>query len=177
MQKNNTGFTLIELLVVVLIIGILAAVALPQYQVAVAKSKLTQLIPAVKTLKNASEAYYLANGEYPDDVTVLDVGNIIGCSDAVGVGHIHCSNFWIDVKSGVFDRAMQAVVGFAVPGGTAHLAYAAYFDHSDYPNRIECWADKDDTIANAVCKSMGGSLEGTYGGNSEFYNANVYILQ
>ncbi|WP_428048923.1 type IV pilin protein [Candidatus Avelusimicrobium caledoniensis] len=63
-MKNKQAFTLIELLVVVLIIGILAAVALPQYQKAVEKSKAAQAFAMIRTVAAAQEAYHMANGEY-----------------------------------------------------------------------------------------------------------------
>lgn len=55
------GFTLIELLVVVLIIGILASVAMPQYTKAVEKSRAAGVIQKVKSLQNAVDMYLLAN--------------------------------------------------------------------------------------------------------------------
>nr|QGT50738.1 hypothetical protein Elusimicrob2101_0010 [uncultured Elusimicrobia bacterium] len=67
------GFTLIELLVVVLIIGILAAVALPQYTKAVEKSRLSTVYPLVKALAEAEEAYFMANGSYTCDLSLLDI--------------------------------------------------------------------------------------------------------
>ncbi len=67
------GFTLIELLVVVLIIGILAAVALPQYQKAVEKSKAIQALALLKTTYQAAKAYELANGSWPTSFDQLDV--------------------------------------------------------------------------------------------------------
>ena len=70
---DKSGFTLIELLVVVLIIGILAAVALPQYQKAVEKSKVAQVLSLLKTVVQAEESFYLSNGYYTSDLGKLDI--------------------------------------------------------------------------------------------------------
>ena len=70
---NNGGFTLIELLVVVLIIGILAAVAVPQYQKAVEKSKTAQAITLLKSIAEATKIYEEQTGQWPSSFDALDV--------------------------------------------------------------------------------------------------------
>jgi type IV pilus assembly protein PilE len=58
---------LIELLVVVLIIGILAAIALPQYQRAVLKSRFVEMQTITGSLAKEIEFYRLINNNYPTD--------------------------------------------------------------------------------------------------------------
>ena len=61
-ERVACGFTLIELLVVVIIIGIFAAVALPQYQKAVEKSRATEAVLTISTLEKSIDRWLLENG-------------------------------------------------------------------------------------------------------------------
>lgn len=72
---NTKGFTLIELLVVVLIIGVLAAVALPQYTTAIEKSRATEALTLSGSLRYAAERYLLQKEVWPgnDDLKKLDI--------------------------------------------------------------------------------------------------------
>ena len=86
------GFTLIELLVVVLIIGILAAIAWPQYKKAVFRAKAAQALVTFDAIIKAEELYSMANGTLADDLSELDLDlsqeeAYIGCEPA----HSYCS--------------------------------------------------------------------------------------
>ncbi len=152
MQKN-TGFTLIELLVVVLIIGILAAVALPQYQAAVAKSRLAAVIPTVKSMAEALELYYLANGAYPPDSSE-DFGFAFqlppGCTNATNTQGALCPN---GVVYDLLDYGTPTVMG---ANKNVKVGYVIWLDYSARPGVHQCVAATADKTANQVCKSMGG---------------------
>ena len=74
----NQGFTLLEVLVVVIIIAVLAAIAVPQYQHAVLKSRFSTVMPMAKSVADAQEVYYLSNGQYATHKSALDVTPVSG---------------------------------------------------------------------------------------------------
>ena len=71
-MNNKRGFTLLELLVVVLIIGILAGIALPQYNKAVLKARFAEALVNVKAIEDSVDRYLLANG-FVDGANLCDL--------------------------------------------------------------------------------------------------------
>ncbi|MGN0023927.1 MAG: prepilin-type N-terminal cleavage/methylation domain-containing protein [Candidatus Avelusimicrobium sp.] len=94
-MHKKYGFTLIELLVVVLIIGILSAVALPQYEKAVEKSRATEAIQNISLFKKQIDLYILSNG-YPSTGRVFypDFADVTLPFPLNDDGSMRSKNFW-----------------------------------------------------------------------------------
>lgn len=99
---QKEGFTLIELLVVVLIIGILASVALPQYTLAVEKSRAAEAVTLLRALMNAQKVYYMANGRYAESFDELDISSA-GASGQ----HLYTKNFHIYIHQSGTDPSFH----------------------------------------------------------------------
>jgi len=73
MEKKRQGFTLVELAVVVVIIGVLAAFAVPRFLSSVERSKAAEAFNYLSAVQAAQERYHARQGTYADDVTKLDI--------------------------------------------------------------------------------------------------------
>lgn len=170
---NKKGFTLIELLVVVLIIGILAAIALPQYQKAVMKSRLMGHLTTVRSLVQAVEMFYMSTGRNPsslDDVESLDValppGGILrydgegGTSgDAEYVLESQKIRYVIALSNSPSDKGGLVYVQLDSPQQNTmefQMTTAENYARKQYikPGEGKCFAKKANATALSVCKTL-----------------------
>ena len=163
MLSRREAFTLIELLVVVLIIGILAAVAVPQYQKAVDKARVSELFALVKNLKVQQEVFYLTNGHYAEDCEELG-------ADLPGGFEKDTANLYVLIKN-TFTLKLQCSNGLGSRStgqiknddDSLHLNIEMYFEHYldddveqiDVKQQGRAFCYGTTSRALAVCKSLG----------------------
>lgn len=165
------GFTLIELLVVVLIIGILASVALPQYQKAVEKARTAEAWNVLASIKTAMEMYRLAHGndwtEFDasnDKWSLLDISlpmNVSAHANSAKFGMMESKNFTYSLESHKYVRAYR---GRYSGGKWEQNDYDLFIDldgtqwnFSEAGNRL---CGEKTTLGTQVCKSLGTQLNG-----------------
>lgn len=113
LAKKDEGFTLIELLVVVIIIGILAAIAIPVYIGVQNSAKESALQSDISNYKTAVVAYFTQTGDYPDSDTELDDQGYPGASQ----DYTTAPTLDIDPDTGEF-----SICGKALADGKTYVA-------------------------------------------------------
>ena len=130
--QSRLGFTLIELLVVVLIIGILAAVALPQYQQAVEKSRAAEAFSNISSFAKAVEAWNLANP---------NIGRRTFTGNGSGVGELD-----IDVPSD-WVQGTRAMTAAGVP---EHKSCSKNFCYGIEPFKVTAYRANSSTYKYGI---------------------------
>ena len=171
MKKSKKGFTLIELLVVVLIIGILAAIAVPKYQAAVLKSRVGAMLPLMASLSQAQELYYTNHGSYTEDISALDVSVPDSCivntedsTDTPSTTYSCGNNFMLSV----YNRGTVNL--HYCPGHnkntedcsdnrTIHITFRPkIWSATNQSGKRYCKAYNNSKVAEAACASLGLEL-------------------
>ncbi|WP_304524022.1 pilin [Cupriavidus sp. IK-TO18] len=106
-KRVQKGFTLIELMIVVAIIGILAAIAIPQYQDYTIRARLAKVTVAVEPLKTAVAEYVQFNGGNPAAITA---SNWTGAQTAGGLGLTAAPTATNEIASYALTAATGAIV-------------------------------------------------------------------
>lgn len=150
MNHHKQAFTLIELLVVVLIIGILAAVAVPKYTRAVDKAKYTQVMVLGEKILDAGQRFFMENGYYTKAISDLD----IDMPTPIQVRTTDWETYIYDWgECGIHSTGYMYC---KLKVGTNGVWYFGYFD---IPGR-QCWAfPQNNTRGHELCKAMTGKTD------------------
>ena len=161
-KNDSKGFTLLELLVVVVIIGILAAIALPQYQMAVGKTRFATLKDNARVIKEAMDRYYLAHDDYAENLNGLDIelkGNLVYNDRRVGLSD--GSKCYISGNSILCQRKIFNIT----------MEYSVKY--KNFERKISCIVYSTDLNdrSNRLCQAETKKSEPTY---SHFEDYNIY---
>lgn len=163
--RNKQGFTLIELLVVVLIIGVLAAIALPQYRVAVGMSRASTMYAFMRGVDQAQQAFYMANNRYATTFDSLSVGIPSGFvktdERTIRKGKMAC---WVMTEHGnaeISIKCVEEIIG---------VVLEKYHNQNYYL----CWAATNTELNKQICRNLSGKDEanGISSTQAEWYEIN-----
>lgn len=154
LMKTN-GFTLIELLVVVLVIGILAAVAMPQYERAVEKSRVSEAVARTRAIWTAQQAYLMSNGSYATDLADLDLTFTGTPTNAGGTPSLNTKDYSCRAVNAGATADNAFGIGVCRRNGKP---YAIYYARGD--EQLACYYDNDE--GEKWCQIFTGKTEAPY---------------
>jgi prepilin-type N-terminal cleavage/methylation domain-containing protein len=185
MNFNKNAFTLIELLVVVLIIGIIAAIALPQYLKIVNKIRWTEAAQNVRFLQQSAKRYELTYSVYPQSIDSLDISftgettDIPSSISGISTGsspNIHVGRFIYGILNSedAWNHAPAKVI-FAYDTAGKHCKL--FFGKISYliENKLVCLCEVGSPAGEIARKVCGQTLNGVLYSNN-FGGHTVYVI-
>jgi type IV pilus assembly protein PilE len=151
-KGNESAFTLIELLVVVLIIGILAAIALPQYKRAVLRSRAAEALIHARALKTAVDSWRLQNGDTASS-------NRPKFADLdIEIPNVNYTTEY-NAQAQYWDYDLR-IVNFCIRSSSGVVKQPVRYEICPNANNniIQCLAELNDTAANNLCMYLGGTF-------------------
>ena len=189
--KQNKGFTLVELLMVVFIIGVLSALAIPQYEKAIARARYAEIQTLTEQLNDAEEMYFMEHGYYTNNFNQLKDFRVPGWtiknSERIPGAILRKDDgkAQLDLRTILTGDRGRAIIGtlFKKKGGAWTNSYVIYSPHGGWREGVrECRSNVtgdyaeymyDPTfINNHVCDSV-GAVRCT--GNSS--NGNIFVIE
>ena len=146
-MMNRKGFTLIELLIVVVIIGILAAIAIPKFANTKEKAVVASMKSDLRNLVTAQEGFFSDNQDYAGDVAAVQLNGVAGAGEVafspsqgnvVTIGYVDAAGWGATVNNPAVTSTSNDVCGIFV-GDPATYAAGAGLAATDVEGAPKCY--------------------------------------